>query len=413
MVKNLFDRIAGKYDEFMENSGQAPTLLDHISRATKGLEYSSVLDVGIGTGLIVPAYLKKEVEKVTGLEPSTNMVKHLESKIPDQRIQVQRRSIEEARLEADYELAIFCLSLAWMRDPIRGLEKALLNNPNYVIISDQIVNEEERKNIGKGKADYEEIQKAYNPLEKEVINALMLSKGYFPLRIFVDQARGSNEEPSGEIQTTLYTRTKPNTSIYEQASTIFQVNAMCNKRCEGCYAYLFAGALDAKTYLREIGRLKEGELIALRGGEPTLLPRWFETYVEPALVRGLEVAIETNGAFLEKDGFDLKKLKDKHLRLRISFDETHLEELDPKKRTEKFSLFGEFARKARDLGINFGFYALGMDEKQIERMLKKTELEEFKRDFHSLTYYDRIGDLSLAGEYIDVHGNKHSSLVNI
>ena len=206
---------------------------------------------------------------------------------------------------------------------------------------------------------------------------------------------------------------QPDTFIYDNASLIFQVNSVCNRDCTGCYFDRTGKRLDLGIFNALLATLKSGDLIDLRGGEPTLDRNWFENYVEPALRIGLNVAIETNGYFISAPDYQalLEKLNDKRITVRISFDEKHLEELNPQLRTEEFEKMARFAVDATQRQVQFGFYALGMDPSQIKFFLAGTSLEIFIKKFYSLEFYDDISVVPITGKYVSVDGTLHNRIV--
>jgi hypothetical protein len=412
--RNIFDQIAPNYDSVMKESGQEETLMDHIGQVLNGLEFKTVLDVGIGTGLSTPAYLNGRVIHVLASEPSEGMRGELEAKFSDGRLVIDEKPIVEINLDGKYDLALFSLSLAWINDQVGSVEHVLRANPRYVVISEQVVDEEQKQSVGTGHQERGELRDEFNPISAEKLDQIMSRKGYFPLRILRDPISSANGESAGQLRTTLYTKTKPDAVPYENADTIFQINAYCNRRCDGCYSSFNKDSLDVESYLRRLERIPKGNLVTFRGGEPTLHPTWFEDYVSEALARGLDVIVETNGAFIDRRSYetDMGRFSDDRIHVRLSFDDKHIAELNPAKREAEFSKLAGFANHATERGISFGFYSLGMDKHQISRMIVGTELEPYGDRFHSLTFYSNINDLKMNGDYVDVSGHLHDSLVS-
>ena len=409
--KTPFDKIAQDYDAIISRKGQAKTLIDHIRQATEGLRYKTVLDVGIGTGLSMQAYLNNEVTKVFASEPSQGMRQELKSKIFDDRLFVDERTIAEICL-GEYDLAVFSLSLAWIENQESSLTHVTKTNPNYIVVSEQHVNETERQKIGEGYRNKDELQDAFNPIPAVRLDKFMKESKYFPLRVLTDLILSADGKSAGKLRTILYTKTKPDAVPYEEANAIFKINSFCNRRCPGCYASSNGESLDTCLYQEQLEKIPKGSLVTFRGGEPTLHPTWFEDYVQPALNHGLNVALETNGAFIGSRNYerDLDRLYDEGIHVRLSFDETHLGVLNQQERKIEFRKLARFAGDAIDKGISFGFYALGMDQHQIRRMIAGTELESSADKFHSLTFYSDISELSISGNYVDVSGRVHDGL---
>ena len=76
-VREFFDAHACNWDrEMITNDSIIATILDNANIK----EGSTVLDVGCGTGVLVPYYLERSVASVTAVDLSPNMVKIAESK---------------------------------------------------------------------------------------------------------------------------------------------------------------------------------------------------------------------------------------------------------------------------------------------------------------------------------------------
>lgn len=190
--------------------------------------------------------------------------------------------------------------------------------------------------------------------------------------------------------------------IYQEANLIVQVTGKCNKKCATCYDLLgiLKGELAQETYLLSIDKLRKGDLVVLRGGEPTIVANWFEKFVGPAINKGLRVIIETNGYFISENDYSqiLSKLAYKNIFVRISFDKSHI----PNK--SDFSKMALFAKEATKFHINFAFYSLGMNKKQIINFTQGTELEMYLEKFHPLEFYQDISKVQIKGKYLRVDG---------
>jgi len=195
--------------------------------------------------------------------------------------------------------------------------------------------------------------------------------------------------------------------VYEKADLIVQTTNRCSKRCKACYlaenSETEKEELSQEIYEDCISKLQEGDLVALRGGEITTIKDWFEKFVAPALNKGLKVMLETNGYFIGTKEYEniLKNLCDDRISVRISFDKEHLNEKDSLSEFEKMA---KFANDAKNNGIKFGFYALGMDRNQIQDFVKETPLESYSNEFHSLTFYPKISELAIKGKYLKSDG---------
>jgi pyruvate-formate lyase-activating enzyme len=213
-----------------------------------------------------------------------------------------------------------------------------------------------------------------------------------------------------------------NLDVYKDADLIVETTKFCNKKCEGCYNCSLTNLcnkeikIDEKiknSYSNEISKLKEGDVVALRGGEPTLIENWFEEFIVPALGKKLKVILETNGFFIERQQYQkiLQNIKKDNLSIfiRISLDEKHLSNITLETRNEELKKMTHFAEDAEKDGINFGFYSMGtsknqMNEEKIKSFVKETSLEQFINKFHSLVFYPKISDVNIKGKYLKTNG---------
>lgn len=413
MEQLLFDLLAPNYNKTMALNKQHFALQKHLERICCDLEYSNVLDVGIGTGHGIDGYIKNSVKTIYGIDSSSQMLEILRRERADERIRILNEEIEAVDLEnLSFDLAVFSFSLSWLKKPEESLEKVCKKNPDYVIIAEQVFEEGEETNIGKGHPQKDLIVSSYNPLSPDEVDGMIEKNSYFPLIVLKDRLQDVEGNPSGKLRTVLYTKTKPDNTPYESAAVIFQVNTYCNKDCVGCYFDRTARNLDLKKFNEQLAALSAGDLITLRGGEPTLNKKLFEEYMEPALKKGLKIILETNGYFISTPYYQqyLGKLADNKIAVRLSFDERHLEGLSAEQRKNEFQKMAMFAKDAAEQGIEFNFYALGMDKKQVKKMVSGTLLEGLTGKFYSLTFYDDINDVELSGSYIAVDGTMQKQL---
>lgn len=197
-----------------------------------------------------------------------------------------------------------------------------------------------------------------------------------------------------------------NIDVYQNADLIVQTTNKCSKGCEDCYTASLGpkNELNNEQYESKISKLKEGNLIALRGGEITMIKDWFERFIIPALDKKLKIILETNGYFIGTAEYDeiLKKIANDNIFTRVSFDLVHLKK---GKEEAEFNNMATFAKDAEENKINFGFYSLGMDMNQIKDFINGTSLEPYFEKFHSLVKYKKILEIELKGKYLKADGN--------
>lgn len=194
--------------------------------------------------------------------------------------------------------------------------------------------------------------------------------------------------------------------IYKNADLIVQTTEMCSKNCPDCYLLknnIAKNNLSDEKYESCISDLKTGQTVALRGGEITMIKNWFDRFVVPALNNKLKIILETNGYFIGTEEYDdiLNKIARDEIFTRISFDPMHLNVNDQNNEFEKMALF---AKDAEENKINFGFYSLDLNKKQIIDFIENTPLEPYVEKFHSLVKYGNISDVSIKGKYLQADG---------
>ncbi len=199
-----------------------------------------------------------------------------------------------------------------------------------------------------------------------------------------------------------------NIDIYKDADLIVQTSNRCNSSCPGCYLKEIdiETKLDLGIYEHHLAKLKANDIVAIRGGEPTMIKGWFGKFVQPALDKNLKIIIESNGYFIGRDNYEkvLLKIMNPDVFVRISFDKIHLFK---KTEEEIFNLFLKMAFFAKDaifFRIQFGFYSLGMNKTQIDNYINGTIMSQYNNYFYTLEYYPDISQVKLKGKYLNSNG---------
>ena len=82
-IKDFFDNLASSWDDDMvRNEEVIKIILDNAS-ITSGKD---VLDVACGTGVLIEDYLKRDVNRITAIDLSSEMIKVAKSKFNDDRV---------------------------------------------------------------------------------------------------------------------------------------------------------------------------------------------------------------------------------------------------------------------------------------------------------------------------------------
>ena len=82
-IKDFFDNLASSWDDDMvKNEEVIKIILDNAS-ITSGKD---ILDVACGTGVLIEDYLKRDVNRITAIDLSSEMIKAAERKFNDDRV---------------------------------------------------------------------------------------------------------------------------------------------------------------------------------------------------------------------------------------------------------------------------------------------------------------------------------------
>jgi len=99
-VIEFFDQIAATWDDDqIRDMDKINAILDY-ARVGNGVD---VLDVACGTGVLIPDYLDRNVNKVTAVDISSEMIRIAKSKFDDKRVAFFCSDIEEFRLPDLYD----------------------------------------------------------------------------------------------------------------------------------------------------------------------------------------------------------------------------------------------------------------------------------------------------------------------
>ena len=82
-VISFFDNLAGSWDAMQVRNEDVIRLILDKSQVQKG---SDILDIACGTGVLFPDYLRREVNSITGIDISGEMIKTAKEKYPQARL---------------------------------------------------------------------------------------------------------------------------------------------------------------------------------------------------------------------------------------------------------------------------------------------------------------------------------------
>lgn len=102
-VVEFFDQLAASWDAGQKLDNNKLNLILDYAGAKEGV---SVLDVACGTGVLVPYYLERNVEKITGVDLSAEMIKIAKQKFTDPKVEFYCADIEEIELAGEYDMCM-------------------------------------------------------------------------------------------------------------------------------------------------------------------------------------------------------------------------------------------------------------------------------------------------------------------
>lgn len=115
-VIEFFDRMAPRWDADMIRHD------DVIARILDGAGVRpgvKVLDVACGTGVLIPDYQEREVERVTGVDISPEMVRIAASKFPQENVSFLCGDVEELALEDRFDVIMVYNAFPHFPEPER------------------------------------------------------------------------------------------------------------------------------------------------------------------------------------------------------------------------------------------------------------------------------------------------------
>lgn len=115
-VIDFFDRMAPQWDaELIRHDDIIGKILDGA-----GVKPSvKVLDVACGTGVLIPDYLERDVESVTGVDIAPEMVRIASEKFPQENVRFLCGDVEELALENRYDVIMVYNAFPHFPEPER------------------------------------------------------------------------------------------------------------------------------------------------------------------------------------------------------------------------------------------------------------------------------------------------------
>lgn len=132
-VAEFFDRLAPTWDEGAEHSNAVLTRILDNAEVSAG---ECVLDIGCGTGVMVPYYLERNVKEVVGIDLSPEMLNAARRKFPMSCVRFMNADAETCRFEPDYDICVVYNAFPHFPDPValvQNLASALRPGGRFTI----------------------------------------------------------------------------------------------------------------------------------------------------------------------------------------------------------------------------------------------------------------------------------------
>lgn len=115
-VIEFFDRLAPGWDaETIRSDAVINTILDN-AEVTEGKD---ILDVACGTGVLIPDYLKRNVESVTGIDISPKMAEIAREKFAQERVTILCGDVESTAFDRLFDCIVVYNAFPHFPDPER------------------------------------------------------------------------------------------------------------------------------------------------------------------------------------------------------------------------------------------------------------------------------------------------------
>lgn len=132
-VKVFFDKCAINWDEEMiRNDDVINKILDNAGVK----KHSKVLDVACGTGVLIPDYISRDVESVTAIDISEEMIKIAKSKFDDEKIRLICGDVMEYDVGKGYDAIVIYNAFPHFAEPdnlIKILSEKLNDNGRITV----------------------------------------------------------------------------------------------------------------------------------------------------------------------------------------------------------------------------------------------------------------------------------------
>ena len=127
-VVEYFSKLAPDWDA---NAKKDEDIINIILDKALVAEGKSVLDVGCGTGILIPDYLKRRVASVTGIDMTAPMAEIARNKFDTERVKIVCGDVEETDFEEQFDCIVIYNAFTHFHDPERLISRlSSLLKPN-------------------------------------------------------------------------------------------------------------------------------------------------------------------------------------------------------------------------------------------------------------------------------------------
>ena len=182
-VIDFFNAQASCWDEQMIRYDDVICQILDNAQVTEG---KRVLDVACGTGVLIPDYLERNVESVTAIDISTEMIKIVKNKFTQENVEIICGDIETAEFSDAFDSIVVYNAFPHFGEPQLLIDRlvGMLRNEGRLTIAHGMSRERinqchagKAKDVSLGLIDIEELEKLF-PSQMEIVVKISDDKMY-------------------------------------------------------------------------------------------------------------------------------------------------------------------------------------------------------------------------------------------
>lgn len=182
-VIDFFNAQASYWDEQMIRYDDVICQILDNAQVTEG---KRVLDVACGTGVLIPDYLERNVESVTAIDISTEMIKIAKNKFTQENVEIICGDIETAEFSDAFDSIVVYNAFPHFGEPQLLIDRlvGMLRNEGRLTIAHGMSRERinqchagKAKDVSLGLIDIEELEKLF-PSQMEIVVKISDDKMY-------------------------------------------------------------------------------------------------------------------------------------------------------------------------------------------------------------------------------------------